>query len=91
MQMVLKTLEGRIELMIKALEAGKAREAELTGNIESLEAKISDLEIRMEEGAGVAGRAEELEKQKTELAQRLETVISMIDEALDSQASSDEM
>ena len=91
MEMVLKTLEGRIELMIKALEAGKAREAELTGNIESLEAKISDLEIRMEEGAGVAGRAEELEKQKTELAQSLETVVSMIDEALDSQASSDEM
>jgi len=90
MEVVLKTLQERIEQIIKAHENAKAHETELKGTIESLEATISELEGRLEEGEGHAGRAEELEKQKTELAERLETVISMIDKALETQSSSDE-
>jgi len=90
MEVVLKTLQERIEQIIKAHESAKADQTELKGTIESLEATISDLEGRLEEGEGHAGRAQELEKQKTELAERLETVISMIDKALESQSSSDE-
>jgi len=90
MEVVLKTLQERIEQIIKAHESAKADQTELKGAIESLEATISDLEGRLEEGEGHAGRAQELEKQKTELAERLETVISMIDKALESQSSSDE-
>lgn len=90
MELVLKTLQERIEQMIKAHESAKARETEMSGTIESLEATIGDLERRLEEGAGQAGRAEELEQQRTEFAERLEAVISMIDKALESQPSTDE-
>ena len=90
MELVLKTLQERIEQMIKAHESAKARETELSGTVEGLEATISDLKTRLEEGEGHAGRAEELEQQKTEFAERLETVISMIDKALESQSSPDE-
>ena len=90
MELVLKTLQERIEQMIKAHESAKAREGEMSGTIENLEATIGDLERRLEEGAGHAGRAEELEQQRTEFAERLEAVISMIDKALESQPSTDE-
>lgn len=90
MELVLKTLQERIEQMIKAHESATARETEMSGTIESLEATIGDLERRLEEGAGQAGRAEELEQQRTEFAERLEAVISMIDKALESQPSPDE-
>lgn len=90
MELVLKTLQERIEQMIKAHEGAQARQAEMGGTIESLEATIADLERRLEEGAGHAGRAEELEQQKAEFAERIETVISMIDKALETQPSTDE-
>ncbi len=90
MEVVLKTLQERIEQIIKAHENAKAHGAELKGTIESLEATVSKLESRLEEGEGHADRAQELEQQKTEFAERLETVISMIDKALESQSSSDE-
>jgi len=90
MEVVLKTLQERIEQIIKAHESAKARGTELEGTIDSLKVTITELEGRLEEGAGHAGRAQELEQQKTELAERLETVISMIDKALESQSSADE-
>ncbi len=90
MEVVLKTLQERIEQMIKAHDNAKAREVELSGTIEGLEATIGDLEKRLEEGEGLAGRTQELEQQRSEFAERLETVISMIDKALESHSSSDE-
>lgn len=90
MELVLKTLQERIEQMIKAHESAQAREAEMSGTIEGLETTIGDLERRLEEGAGHAGRAEELEQQRAEFAERIEAVISMVDKALETQPSSDQ-
>ena len=90
MELILKTLHERIEQMIKAHKSAQARESEMSSSIESLKATIGDLERRLEEGAGHAGRAEELEQQRAEFAERIETVISMIDKALETQPSSDE-
>jgi len=90
MDIVLKKLEERIEQMIEAHEKAKARETELMNTVEGLERTIGELEGRLKEGAGLADRTADLERQKLELAERLESVISKIDTVLETKSPSDE-
>jgi chromosome segregation ATPase len=90
MDMVLKKLEERIEQMIQAHEKAKARETELMHTVKGLEGTIGELEGRLKEGADLADRTADLERQKLELAERLESVISKIDTVLETKSPSDE-
>jgi chromosome segregation ATPase len=71
MESTLKKLESRIEELIKAHATATERVAEL-------EQQVKDLEG----GGDLKARVDELETQRSELADRLETVLGAIDSAL---------
>lgn len=90
MEMVLKTLEERIEQVVAALSAGREREADLERKVADLEGKLAEAEGRLTEAEkaraedeAVAEQVEALEKQKADLGARLEKVVALIDEALE--------
>lgn len=76
MDTVLKQLESKIEELVKAYQKAVKNEAKLTARVEELEAKVaSDSEA--------STRCKALEKQRDELGQRLEKVLSLIDDTLE--------
>lgn len=76
MDAVLKQLESRIEELLVAYNKSTARETELAGRVEELEAQVAT-------GSEAGKRVTALEKQRDELAERLEKVLALIDGALD--------
>lgn len=76
MDAVLKQLESRIEELLAAYNKATARETELAGRVEELEAQVAT-------GSEAGERVTALEKQRDELAERLEKVLALIDGALD--------
>jgi len=75
MEAVLKQLESRIEEMVKAFNEATARAAALEGRVQELE---GEAESKSDLGERVAA----LEKQRDELAERLQKVLSLIDDTL---------
>jgi chromosome segregation ATPase len=75
MDSVLKRLESRIEELVAAYRTATERVAEL-------EAQVAGLEQRAADGSELEQRTTELEAQRDRLAERLEGVLGLIDEAL---------
>lgn len=90
LDMVLKTLEERIEKMVKAYGEACTTEGDLRDQIAKLEGKVGELESSLENGAVVAEKAEELERQNQQFTERLEGVIASIDSALQAAEDSTE-
>jgi chaperonin cofactor prefoldin len=75
MDAVLKQLESRIEELVKAYQTANANEAKLAAQVKELEDKVAAV-------SEANSRCEALEKQREELGQRLEKVLSLIDGTL---------
>jgi chromosome segregation ATPase len=82
MEMVLKDLEERIDTIVKAYAEARALANDHAAQIQTLEAKVAELETALADGAEAAEKAGELEQQKQQLAERLEGIIAAIDDAL---------
>lgn len=77
MEAVLKQLESRIEEMVKAFNEATARAA-------ALDIRVQELEGEAESKSDLGERVAALEKQRDELAERLQKVLSLIDDTLTS-------
>ena len=77
MEAVLKQLESRIEEMVKAFNEATARAA-------ALDIRVQELEGEAESKSELDERVAALEKQRDELAERLQKVLSLIDDTLTS-------
>lgn len=75
MDSVLKRLESRIEELVAAYRRSTERLSEL-------EAQVAELEARAVADGDLARKASELETQRDRLAERLESVLGVIDDAL---------
>ncbi len=80
MESILKKLESRIEEFVGAYGATTARVSELEAKVKKLEKQISNSKEMTEKLAS-------FEKQRDELGQRLEKVLTKIDGALESAPS----
>jgi uncharacterized protein Yka (UPF0111/DUF47 family) len=83
MESVLKTVEDRIDELVKAYQKVNRRAEELA-------ARVVELEQQLESGGEQADRVTELESQRDALRERLEKVLGTLDEALGSVASGDD-
>ena len=83
MESVLKTVEERIDALVKAYRKETRR-------ADGLQAKVAELEERLASGGEQAERVAELESQRDQLRERLEKVLGVLDEALESAASGDD-
>ncbi len=75
MDSVLKRLESRVEELVSAYRQSTARVTEL-------EAQVAELEERAAADGDLARRASELEADRDRLADRLEGVLGLVDDAL---------
>ena len=76
MESVLKQLETKIDEFVKVHDRATAK-------TKKLEARVAELEKELESSTVADERIEELEKQRDDMAERLEKVLSHIDAAME--------